>query len=1392
MGTNDFQIGLVGKLDANQSKQQLNSDIDALKKQLNTVEVQAQLGKDVVSKLTQQLNATQFTINNVKVDQTAINNMISQFNTAFSKVNINLGNINTNGATQSAQKTGQQIGNQLGNSINQSLQANLNHVKQDIQNIFSSFSVQKLNNADIFKNFNLNRAKIDPSVTKDVQSLTAEINKLAREALKTNSDSAWEGITQKISNLSDVLNKFGATRDLSSFKEQMDLLDYFQGKKIFLGDKAEAIQNTGMSIRELNNQFRNLGVTFTTVENGSTKLDEIWSELFNIKPSFQGIDSFGGQINAVVNELKIAKEAMYGDSNLMPAQRTGATTTYLNAWLEMLEKLSQRIEILKTEQANLQNQMAQASNNATNTVVANQQKQQQAYQQTGSVIQAVTSNTSVIGNMPKEASDIGDAKNQLSQLLQNEKAVIATTQHFDNDGMMRTFTLNVKRATGEVESLNYAFRQVTDNNGNVTDTYFENTSSHLNDSGAIKQIKDIEEAFSDYTTKIAKFKSTNAEILSGLDTPLKDFETKLAGLKTGATTVNEVKSAFNSLNTEAAKITQNFSKQLSPIDRAVSKIANGSETIKGLRAELKGLDNAPKDLSKELNQCAKALQKVKDIEANEGRTENWSKAYKQWAESIDAVTSKIKTLKKEQSNVASTQVFNTSDLKANNIAYMSKVHNTIEKQMVEINRLANANGWSDVKVTGVEEASGKIQKLTLTVRDAEGALKQFNMQREKIQGNGKTQAGLVQTGDVRVLETAVQYAEKLKSIETSMGQFGNTTTSIANLETSFTKLGLSTDEVDSKMEAVRTEYATLQNMMSNGASGNEIVNQFEKVNSVLQETQNSLKQTKIEADNLSSIKSIKEAIDIGDYDAKVARLENSFTKLGLSTDEVNSKMSAVKKALNELNSVSDDQLVEKENTFNLELKKSQNEVAQLKTQLDQIYNPNKQLRLSNNIQEWLQKNTKAARDAKEQLEKYYQELNSGEIPINRLNQISDEFEKIKITQRGLGKLGKNLKDQIAQAVTSFSQWISISSAVMLGVGKFKDAISELKELDDILTEISKTSNLTSSQLKELGNSAFDSASEYGKSASDYLTGVQEMYRAGFENASEMSELSILAQSAGDMTAEMSNDYLIATSAAYDLKGNVKDLNDVLDGQNYITNNAAVSMSDMASATSEAASIASQYGVKINELSSLIAVATAKTRESGSETGNALKSLFINLQDTTSDPIRKAFEAVGISMTKMVNGAEKLKTPIELLKELSKAFNELPEGDTRRANILSDIGGKWHANTLSAILSDWSSFEKMESLYSQGSGSALQEAEKSANNLSGSLEKLSNDWTSFVQDIVNSDGLKTGVNLLDGLLKGVKSLSDGLNSLGSFGTIGTLVGLVQSITGHGENVLRPSF
>lgn len=420
-------------------------------------------------------------------------------------------------------------------------------------------------------------------------------------------------------------------------------------------------------------------------------------------------------------------------------------------------------------------------------------------------------------------------------------------------------------------------------------------------------------------------------------------------------------------------------------------------------------------------------------------------------------------------------------------------------------------------------------------------------------------------------------------------------------------------------------------------------------------------------------------------------------------------------------------------------------------------------------QKWLDNNTKSTKKYGKEIKELIDKMKNldEQMTKSESNDLTAKMKGIQISARNSGLLGNTTIDKLKTAWQKFGGWSIATGSLMTGVNKVKEAVSKMKDMDDILTEISKTSDLTTEQIKKLGVASYDTASKYGKKSTDYLTGVQEMYRAGFDNAEEMSELSILAQSAGDMTSDAANDYLIATNAAYDYKNSVEELNKVLDSQNYITNNAAISMQDMADATSESASVAAQYGVKVDELSALIATVVSKTRESGSEAGTALKSLFITLQDTTSKPVRKAFEAVGISMTKMVDGAERLKTPIELLKELSVAFNSLPEGDTKRANILTDIGKKYHANDLAAILSDWESYEKMLNLYNSNSanGSALEEAEKSANNLTGSLNKLSNTWTEFINHLVQSDDIKNIVNLGNDALSLIDDITSHIGLLG---------------------------
>ena len=570
-----------------------------------------------------------------------------------------------------------------------------------------------------------------------------------------------------------------------------------------------------------------------------------------------------------------------------------------------------------------------------------------------------------------------------------------------------------------------------------------------------------------------------------------------------------------------------------------------------------------------------------------------------------------------------------SELKSfSELTNFSELNKKIEHLQIDPSELKNYSDILDkvkatyaefgqVKITNEQFNKGILEKFKVNIEQVNGDLKETKSFMMSLNDGKDT---FVFDGIIKGSESVVQHLDKTKNsvnqtadainalknkteankIQLSMGVNGDTTAQIEVLRNNFTKLGLSADEVKTKMSGVDTEVKTLQSLMNSGADNSAIVTQFEKLQTVLTQTHNNLKQTR------------------SDYSL-------------LATEQ-------------------------------------------------------QRLSLANTIEAWNQKNTRATKEVRAENDRYVTSLRDLNTQMTKLQfgQIQTGFKQTENSMRTLNRLGASLKDQMKQAANSFTQWISVSSAIMGVVYNTKQAVSELKDLDDILTEISKTSDLTTEQLKNLGDTAFDTASKYGKKASDYLTGVQEMYRAGFDNAEQMAELSVLAQSAGDMDATLSNNYLMATNAAYKYKGSIEDLNNVLDSQNYITNNAAISMKDIADATTETASVAAEFGVQIDELSALIATATANTRESGSEVGTALKAILINLQDTTSKPVTDTFDALGISMTKVVDGAEKLKTPIELIYELADAYNSLPEGDVMRANILNDIGQKRHAKVCVVI------------------------------------------------------------------------------------------------------------
>lgn len=359
----------------------------------------------------------------------------------------------------------------------------------------------------------------------------------------------------------------------------------------------------------------------------------------------------------------------------------------------------------------------------------------------------------------------------------------------------------------------------------------------------------------------------------------------------------------------------------------------------------------------------------------------------------------------------------------------------------------------------------------------------------------------------------------------------------------------------------------------------------------------------------------------------------------------------------------------------------------------------------------------------------------------------------------------------------------LGSALQKGVSidSLQKAVDELEKVDTFLTKIgNEDSSFSRSRLEHLGDASFDTASKYGKTASDYLANVLELSRAGYENADSLGELSAAVQSAGNLTGETANKYMIATDKAFQMNGSVEALTKTLDGANSITDHNAVNMTELAEGMSVVSSQAASSQMEIQEATAAVGTMIAVTGKSGSEMGNALKNILMYLRQITGeadgnkidadslDQYRKACEALGVSLSEVKNGAVQLKEPMEILKELSEAYTGLDESDARRQNLLEAVGGANSADALNAILENYSLYEQMLQDYASGQGSIAAEAEKTANSWEGSLNRLSNTWADTIGNILNSDIVITGIDALNGLLGVVNSITDALGPLGSIG------------------------
>lgn len=332
----------------------------------------------------------------------------------------------------------------------------------------------------------------------------------------------------------------------------------------------------------------------------------------------------------------------------------------------------------------------------------------------------------------------------------------------------------------------------------------------------------------------------------------------------------------------------------------------------------------------------------------------------------------------------------------------------------------------------------------------------------------------------------------------------------------------------------------------------------------------------------------------------------------------------------------------------------------------------------------------------------------------------------------------------------------------------KEALTEMKNVDTQLTNISKVSGKTGEELAAIGDRAYDTASKYGEAASTYLESVYNMQKAGMGDQSEaMGELAIKTMLVGDTTEDVASKFLIASNAAWQLDGNMTRLTQIVDEADYINNNYATSLDKLAAGMPIVASIAAQTGMTAEETMAAIGTITAATQESGTKAATALRALILNISGEVGKYLTEEgeeFEVTEKSVKSMQGLLEKyaktemdaakaagqLIDPMTAIQALFKGMKEDNLTDVELFNLLSGMGGKLRTNQLTALVQNFDTlYQDMMNGMKDAAGTADKEIDLMMNSWERKTQVLKNTWTEFIADVVDTSGIKSA---LDGLIE----------------------------------------
>ena len=404
------------------------------------------------------------------------------------------------------------------------------------------------------------------------------------------------------------------------------------------------------------------------------------------------------------------------------------------------------------------------------------------------------------------------------------------------------------------------------------------------------------------------------------------------------------------------------------------------------------------------------------------------------------------------------------------------------------------------------------------------------------------------------------------------------------------------------------------------------------------------------------------------------------------------------------------------------------------------------------------------------------------IDSQKVSKANKQLASLNATAKEGKKQAEKWQYSWTKAFQSFTTYMSVTTVFYQTIHTIRDMIDEVTELDGALVELKKVTDLEGESLKQFTKEAYEAGANVAKTGTEMVEAATSFAKAGYskDQILQLGEVATMYTNIADEAISSADaaDFIIAQLKAFNLES--KDMNEtlsnayhIIDAVNEVSNNFAVSSSDIATNLGKASSVMANAGNSMEQMIGLMAAGTEVTRNA-SKVANGLKTITLRLQGMDDEgeknlELMSQMEGLFNKLGKTVYNTDgTLKNTYDLLGELADVYPTLTVAE--KAYVTETIAGKYQAQNAAAILSNWKTAIDATATALDSQGSAMNENGKYLDSIKGKIANLNSAFGQLASNMINSDFVKDILDFGTALLQAANS------GLGQWVIKGTLLSL----------------